>query len=346
MAITGFFNKSTYLIAECAYSFEGEKTYLLDSIKALSDTRGVDAVKFHILCDMDSYATSDHNVYDLLKDWMLRQDEWVEVIDKTRDSGLDAIILADDLASMDFLKGIEEKLAAIEIHAVSLNDVTMLEKASSFKIPVILGIGGSTIDEIEYAVNYLREDGKEDIVLMYGFQNYPTKYEYVNLKKMGKIKDKFNLPLGYADHTSWDDANQEMITLAGFMAGASIIEKHFVLEKGVKRTDYEAAVSTEDLSILREKMTILSKAMGSGDLGLNPYEMEYGATGPMKKVIVAAKDIRKGEPIMLENIAFKRTGRESPVKQMQVRELLDRKAGKKIIKDDLITFDNTLDPGE
>ena len=330
-----------YLIAECAYSHEGDRDYLKKSIKKIAEAGCIDAVKFHVLFDIQTYMSPDHELYERIQEWLFSEDEWREIIDYARGLNLDVIILADDLGCLDFLESIQDKLSAIEIHACSLNDIKMLSKVSNFSIPVILGIGGSTIDEISFAIDYLKKRGRSDILLMYGFQNFPTRYEYINLKKMQKIKELFDLPIGYADHTSWNDENQELITLAGFVCGAHLIEKHFVLDKGKNRIDYEAAISVEDFRNIYKKLEILQKAMGDGGIELNKYEKEYGKIGPMKKAIVAGKDIEKDEEILLEDIAFKRTKRISYVKQKEVNIFLKRKAKEKIRKNELISFENT-----
>lgn len=336
------FNKNKpYLIAECAYSHMGDIKYLKKSIKKLSEIRCVNAVKFHVLSDIKTYMLPDHDLYEKIQNWLFSENEWRDIIDYAVISDLDVIVLADDLGSLPFLKLLENKLTAIEIHACSLNDIKMLQKTAEFNIPVILGIGGSTIEEITFATDFLKRKGKTDIILMYGFQNFPTKYEYINLRKMQKIKELFNLPIGYADHTSWDNENQELTTLAGFLLGANIIEKHFVLEKGKKRIDFEAAVGPKDFQVLRKKIDILKSVLGSGEMELNKYEKEYGKIGPIKKAVVADKIIEKDEKISLENIAFRRTGNESDVMQKEIVNLVGRKAKDRIKKDDLITFRNT-----
>ena len=87
-----------------------------------------------------------------------------------------------------------------------------------------LSRGLSTIDEIAYAVDFLRSKGKNEIVLMYGFQTYPTNYADINLSKMLKIRDIFNLPVGYADHTAFDDPNNEIISAFCFFLLAIILK--------------------------------------------------------------------------------------------------------------------------
>jgi len=335
------YKKSPYLIAECAYSYEGKIDYLKKSIKKISRINGVSAIKFHILLNMDSYMCRDHELYKKVKKWTLTPKKWQQLINYSKKLGLEVIILADDLGSMSFLKSIENKLSAVEIHACSLNDIKMLNKISDFNIPVILGIGGSTIEEITFAINFLKKKGKTNIILMYGFQNFPTKYKYINFKKMQKIKKLFNLPVGYADHTSWDNEYQELITLTGFLMGAHIIEKHFVLEKGKKRIDYQSAISSKDFHSLYQKISVLQKAIGSGTTELNKYEKNYKKIGPMKKAIVANRNLEKNEKISLKNIAFKRTSQNSNIEQREIVNLLKRQVKNKIKKDKLITFENT-----
>lgn len=92
---------------------------------------------------------------------------------------------------------------------------------------------------------------------------------------------------------------------------------------------------------LYEKLDILQKAIGDGGLELNRYEKEYGKIGPMKKAIVAGKDMEKDEEILLENLTFKRTKSISNIKQKEVQNLLKRKAKDKIRKNELISFENT-----
>lgn len=334
-------SNNPYIIAECAYSHEGNPEYLRRSIQTISETGCINAAKFHVLLDIDTYMCRDHDLYGKINKWLFTNDKWQELIEYAYVLGLDIVVLADDIACLDFLKSTEDKLVAVEIHSCSLNDIKMLNEVSKFSIPVILGIGGSTIDQISFAVDYLKKKEKSEIILMYGFQNFPTKYEHINFRKMQKIKRHFNLPIGYADHTWWKDENQELVTIAGFLCGANVIEKHFVLVKGENRIDYEAAISAEDFCSLHKRLYMLAKVIGNGEMEMNEYEKAYGEIGPMKKAIVAEKDIEKDERISLENTSYKRTKNISNIEQKQLLNLLRRKAKNRIKKDELISFENT-----
>ena len=204
------FRTRPYLIAECAYSHEGDVEYLRKSVVSAAESACVDAVKFHILLDINTYMCPDHDLYERIREWMFTADQWREVIGLARSSGLGVIVLADDLGSFALLEEMKEDIAAVEIHSCSLNDAKMLEKTSLLNVPVILGVGGSSAEDIALSVDYLKKRGTTELLLMYGFQNYPTRYEYVNFEKMKKVQQMFGLPVGYADHTSWDDENNEV----------------------------------------------------------------------------------------------------------------------------------------
>jgi sialic acid synthase SpsE len=226
----------------------------------------------------------------------------------------------------------------MELHATGLNDLFLLDAASRFNGSVMLGVGGSTIDEIEYAINYLRTKGKEDLVLMYGFQSYPTNYSDINLSKMIMLKDLFNLPVGYADHTAHDDPNNETISVMAAALGFNILEKHFALCPGEERIDYHAGVGKSKMKSIRNLMEIALQVHGNGQIEMSIPEKNYGNTGPMKKAIVARRRIKKGEAISLDNVWFKRTVEETPVRQMDIRKLLGRKASQDIMEDEIIDF--------
>jgi len=299
---------------------------------------GLSAVKFHLLLNPNSYMQKNHPLMNEIKKWIFKQEQWNEIIDHAREKQLEIIALCDDVESLEFINTKNEDIFGVEIHASGLNDLFLLKEATKFKGVVILGIGGSSIDEIHYAVNFLKNNKKTDIILMYGFQSYPTKYVDINLSKMLKIRDLFNLPIGYADHTAFDDQNNEIISIMAATMGFNILEKHYTLHPGKKRIDYHAAVGKKQMEKIKELMKVALTVYGDGDITMSESERAYGNIGPMKKAIIAKRDIRRGERLSLDNLWFKRTYEESTVKQNQFLQLVGCKAKKDIKKDDIIDF--------
>jgi sialic acid synthase SpsE len=214
----------------------------------------------------------------------------------------------------------------------------MLTEAAKFDGCIILGIGGSSLNDISYAVDFLRHQKKQDIILMYGFQSYPTNYADINLLKMNTIKNLFHLPVGYADHTGYDDPNNVVISVSAAFMGFPILEKHYTPDPGKERIDYHAAVGKKQMSCIRDLMNIAVQVHGSGQITLSEPEKAYGNIGPMKKAIVARRDIKKGEKLSQNNLWFKRSPEESTIQQKQFLQLLGSRAKVDIKQDEVIDF--------
>jgi sialic acid synthase SpsE len=326
-----------YIIGETAYNHEGDIKYLCEMIGEIAEI-GLDAVKFHLLLNPESYMQNEHPLMEKIKKWIFDEKQWDNIIGSSVERGLDVIALCDDVESLEYINGNNKDVSAVEIHSTGLNDWFLLRELARFDGTVILGVGGSTIDEIAYAVDFLKSNGKEEIILMYGFQNYPTDYANINLSKMLKIRDLFDLPVGYADHTAFDDPNNEIISVMAAMMGISILEKHYTPECGKERTDFQAAVGRDKMLRIKELMELALRVYGEGELRMSKQELEYGNTGPMKKAIVARRNIEKGEKLSLDNLWFKRTRRASFVKQNQFLRLIGLEVTEDIEEDEMIDF--------
>ena len=328
---------SPYIIGETAYNHEGDINYLFKMIDDIAELK-LNAIKFHVLLNPESYMQKEHPLMKISKKWKFNKNQWSEIISYSNKKGLDIIALCDDVESIEYILENNINVTATELHATGLNDYFLLNALSGFDKQIILGVGGSTIDEIAYAIDFLKSKGKNDILLMYGFQSYPTNYTDINLSKMLKIRDLFNLPIGYADHTAFDDPNNEVISCMAAMMGINILEKHYTPDYGIERIDYHAAVGKMQMLKIKELMELALKVYGNGYLKMSKAELEYGNTGPMKKAIVAKKDIKKGEKLSMDNLWFKRTVEESPIKQNLFLQLIGLEAICNINKDEIVDF--------
>ncbi|GAG78345.1 unnamed protein product [marine sediment metagenome] len=218
----------------------------------------------------------------------------------------------------------------VEIHSVCLNDINLLDalkQCLSGETKVVLGVGGSSLYEIENAINILQHP---NIVLMFGFQNYPTRYEDINFSKMRRIMKLFSeFEFGYADHTAWDEPNNILITLLGAAIGMDYVEKHVTIAYGEERIDWSAAVSIDMFNEIKEKMELLELCNSDGLLRLNKGEQDYSTYGPMKKAAILTKDLKAGQKLERDMLAFKRTGQISDMSQVETLQSI----GKKISKD-------------
>ncbi len=334
-------NNRPYLIGETAFHHEGDVEFLKELIGVGSEIE-VDAMKFHLTIDLDDYMIANHSAIDVLKPWCLSAKDWAEVLNHLSKTKIDAILLCNDAASLEWVLNTDFDVKAIELHATGLNDYFLLEKAALFQGTVILGAGGSTLDEIQFAIDFLKARGQEDIFLMHGFQNYPTDFKDINLSKMSLLKELFKLPIGYADHTDPKDEDNESISVMGAAMGFNVLEKHFTHKFGDKRIDAQSAVSVNQMNNIKRLLSKAVATYGYEDFRMSEAEKKYGNTGPMKKAIVARQRIHKGEPLSLDKIAFKRTNDSTYIKQMALPQLLGLEVIRDIEKDEIIDFSKVV----
>ena len=248
------------LIAETAWHHQGDYGFMKNLVSEIATKTEANIIKMHITLDFDEYMDSSHDAYALLKPWLFNKEQWIELIEIARINGKKIMLLLNDIEAIKF--GLSFSPEYVEIHSTCLNDVFMLDelkKGLSPSTKVVLGVGGTSIDEIDHAIHYLKHS---NILLMFGFQNYPTVYEDVNLNKIRRIMKLFdNFEYGYADHTAWDSVHNELVTLLGAASGMTYIEKHVTTNYGENRIDWPAAISIDMFNNLHKKIKVLDGLM-------------------------------------------------------------------------------------
>jgi len=326
----------TKLIAETAWHHEGDFVFMKDLVTQLSENANVDIIKMHITLDFDEYMSIDHDAYDALKKWLFSAEQWETLINIVQVSGKELMLLLNDTTAIKFAAQFNPAL--VELHSVCLN-VPKLQQAILSDIEsgtkVVIGVGGCSLQEIDRAVELFNQ---RETILMFGFQNYPTKYADVSLKKIRKIQALYaNKSFGYADHTAWNEENNEIITLLVSANGMGYIEKHVTTKYGKERCDYSAAISIEMFNALADKVKLLESITGDGSLSLNRGEQTYSQYGPMKMAGVATKNINKGNIIAVEDLQFCRTSQTTDLSQIELLDNLQQTLKQDIKKGTLFT---------
>jgi N,N'-diacetyllegionaminate synthase len=311
----------TKLIAETAWHHEGDFDFMKQLVTSICENSRADIVKFHITLDLDEYMSKDHDGYEMLKSWMLSSENWEELIRIVRNNDKELLLLLNDTKAVEFAKKFNPEM--VEIHSVCLN-VPRIQKAIrkiiNKKTKLVIGVGGCSAEEVEEAVKFFND---RELVLMFGFQNYPTKYEDINLNKIRKIQNLYpKCFYGYADHTAWNEKNNEFITLLVSANGMEFIEKHVTIEYGIERCDYSAAISIEQLNNLSKKLKILDQLYGDGSMLMNSGEEAYSIYGPMKMAGIAKQDLKKGNKLTLKDFHFCRTSQITKISQISLLKAL------------------------
>lgn len=332
------------LIAETAWHHEGDFDFMKSLVDDICQSSGADIVKMHITLDFDEYMLPDHEIYSYLKPMLFSREQWSELINDAQKKNKNILALVNDKEALGL--AVEKNIPMIEIHASMLGDMDILEAINQTvdsETKIVLGVGGATLEELDLAIKVLKS---EKIVLMFGFQNFPTEYSDINFNKIRKIIQMYpGYEYGYADHTAWDETNNIMISLMGAAIGMDYLEKHVTNHYGAERLDWQSAVSLSMCHEIAEHVDLLNRCDGVGGLELNPAEKKYSVYGPMKKAILLKRPVKKGDAVAATDFCYRRTG---SVSDIQINSLVadtrhtyskDLEEGHVLLKSDLFEVD-------
>jgi N,N'-diacetyllegionaminate synthase len=304
---------SVFIIAEAGVNHNGsiELAYKLIDVAFKS---GANAIKFQTFKSKNlvvknskkaKYQIQTTNLiesqFDMLKKLELDIDDHKKLINYCKKKGIIFISSPFDHESIDLLN--ELKLRIFKIPSGEINNLPYLRHIGSLDKEVILSTGMSTLMEIEVAFNILINAGtsKNNITILHANTMYPTPMEDVNLRAMLTIKNKFDVAVGYSDHTLGIE-----IDIAAAALGASIIEKHFTLDKKMNGPDHQASLEPNELKSMIDAIRNIEKAMGDGVKILTRSEKPN--IGIARKSIVAKTEIKKGDIFSVKNLTTKRPG--------------------------------------
>lgn len=235
--------------------------------------------------------------YDMLKKLELTQDEFTKIKKHCDDIGIIFASTADEADSLDFLISIG--MPFIKVGSGDIGNISYLRYIGGKGMPIILSTGMSTIEDIDISLKALRDGGASDITLLHCTTSYPCKMERVNLKAMDTIRDYFNLPVGYSDHTLGNT-----VGVAAVAKGATVVEKHFTLDKNMEGPDHKASADPVEFKAYVRAIRETELALGDGNKV--PTVEEKDISTVVLKRIVAKKTIHEGQMITADDICVKR----------------------------------------
>lgn len=305
-------------IAEIAQGFEGnfEQSKLL--IKAAAKA-GADSVKFQLVY-ADELSTPDYQHYQLFKELEMEEVQWKLLNEYA--SSLGTKLIVDVFGEKSLVTAENIGINTIKVHGTDVTNLGLLEAISNSSIEnVILGVGGAYWSEIEKALKVLRS---KIIVLLCGFQGYPTKTKDNYIVRMNVIKERAkaihkNFKVGFADHPR-EDKFASTFCLVAIGAGAEVIEKHLTLGKVMEMEDFESALNPDEFQEFIIQLKIGKKAMGNfienEDFGMSKAEKTYRKN--VRRDVVAKKEIIQGETLNTQNITLKRTANKGTIKRLEL----------------------------
>jgi N,N'-diacetyllegionaminate synthase len=329
----------TIVIAEAGVNHNGD----LDTAKRLIEVAakaGADYVKFQTfnakdLVTVDAVRADyqirnsqvDESQFQMIQRLELKHEHHKALIDYSNHCGIKFLSTAFDVKSLDFLNTLGVDF--LKIPSGEICNYPFLKAVASYRKRIILSTGMSTLADIDNAISVLLKFGasRKDLTLLHCTTEYPAPIDEVNLTVINTLRTAFGVEVGYSDHTMGI-----AIPISAVALGASVIEKHFTLDRSMDGPDHKASLEPNELALMIDSIRLVERALGDGIKKVTPSELKN--INVARKSLVAADIIRKGEPFTSENIAVKRPG--LGISPMRYEEIIGRLASKDFNKDDLI----------
>lgn len=331
--------KRVFIIAEAGVNHNGSIDLAKKLIDIASDS-GADAVKFQTFKTenlVSKYAekaeyqkqttNSEETQFDMIKKLELDIDIHRELIEYCKKKNIMFLSTPFDQDSVSLLNNLGLKI--FKIPSGEITNLPYLKQIGTLDKKIVLSTGMSDIGEIEDALDILILEGtkKENITILHANTEYPTPVEDVNLKAMVTIGNTFDCKYGYSDHTLGIE-----VDIAAVAMGASIIEKHFTLDKNMEGPDHKASLEPNELKEMVRSIRNIELALGNGIK--KPSKSEVKNKDIARKSIVAKISIKEGESFTEKNITIKRPG--NGISPMRWNELIGKISTKNYFEDDLI----------
>jgi N-acetylneuraminate synthase/N,N'-diacetyllegionaminate synthase len=264
----------------------------------------------------------------MLKALELSHQDFAAISQRARKRGIVFLSTPFDEESVDFLETLD--VPAYKVASGDLTNHSFLEYVARKGKPMILSTGMSHLEEIREAVAAIRGQGNGNVVLLHCVSSYPSDPADCNLRVMQTLRDNFNLPVGFSDHTMSVE-----VAMAATALGAVIIEKHLTLSHKLPGPDQRASLEPKEFQLMVSGIRTTEKAMGSSVKAPTESELELRLVA--RRSIVAALEIRKGQVITKEMVTFKRPGTGIPPNELRI--LLGKRAAREIKRDEVLTWD-------
>ena len=329
-----------YFIAEAGVNHEGS---LIKAKKLIDQAKkgGADAIKFQTYKAEKIAAKKSPYYWDISKEKTRSQFELFSKYDKfnfkeyrllsnyCKKRKIEFLSTPFDIDAVNFLNPI---LNAFKISSSDITNYPLIHAVASKKKPVILSTGASTVKEIESALKIIFKKVKK-VILMHCILNYPTKNENANLNMIKYLKTKFpQCLIGYSDHTLPSGDMQNLIT--AYLLGASVIEKHFTLNKNLKGNDHYHSIDKKDLFKFKKKLKDLYPTLGKYKKDF--IKSEIISRKNARRSLVTSSDLFKGHKLRSGDVISKRPA--TGISPIYINKVLGKKLKKSLSNDTILKW--------
>ena len=330
---------NVFIIAEAGINHNGSLKKALKLVDAALGS-GADAIKFQTFKSESVISKNapkaeyqkqnlktNETQLEMAKRLELDDNSFKIIKDYCEKNKIEFFSTAFDKNSLKMLMGLGQRI--IKVPSGEITNLPFLEKIGSYNKKLIMSTGMCQLTEVEEALNILINSGtsKEKITILHCNTEYPTPPSDVNLKAMITIQNKFDIAVGYSDHTLGIE-----IPIAAVALGASIIEKHLTLDKKLPGPDHTASLEPKEFKAMVDAIRLTEISLGDGIK--QPSKSEIKNISIARRSIVAKKDIKSGEKFTESNLSVKRPG--SGISPMEWKKMIGQKAKHNFKPDDLI----------
>ena len=324
-----------FIIAEAGVNHNGDPERAHALVDAAADA-GADAVKFQAFRTDELVAVGAAAApyqreagfemqSDLLRGLELDSDTFAALVRHARERNVVFLASVFDEQSLDVLDRIG--VDAYKIASPDSTNPLLLEAVGSRGRPVILSTGTADLAEVETAVATLREKGLRHLVLLQCTSAYPAPADEANLRAMSTMRDAFDVPVGFSDHTVGDE-----IALAAVALGACVLEKHFTLDRSLPGPDHAASLEPDEFALLVARVRRVESALGDGVKRPTPAELENVSS--VRRSLAAATDLAAGTTLERAMLTALRPGTGIPA--ARIGDVLGRRLRRAIARHEFL----------
>ncbi len=308
---------SCYVIAEAGVNHNGSEEMAMQLVEAAVEA-GADAVKFQTFkaetlvqkgtakAEYQKMQTGEGDQFEMLKKLELSDEAHTRLSDYCKTKDIEFLSTGFDEASIDML--LELGMQRLKVPSGELTNKPYIEFVAQKNRPIILSTGMADLDEVNEAITWVKACRdthgfsaplQEILTILHCTSNYPAPLDSVNLRAMQTMADEFGLPVGYSDHTAGI-----LIAPVAVAMGATVIEKHFTLDKQLPGPDHQASLEPDELAQMIKNIRNIEMSLGDGVKV--PTESELEVRKVVRRGIVLARDVQKGQLLSREDIMLVR----------------------------------------
>jgi N,N'-diacetyllegionaminate synthase len=309
-------NRPPYIIAEIGSNHNGDMNLCRRLIDAAAEA-GAHAVKFQSWTDTSLIAEEEYTrnteysdkkkhfgtLREMVTTYQLTADQHREAHAYCEARGIAFCSTPFSNAEVDLLADLG--VPFFKIASMDLVNPSLMRYVARKQKPMIISTGMATMAEIEQAVETVRAEGNEQLMLLHCIAIYPPEYETIHLRNMETLREAFDVPVGFSDHSLGTS-----IPLAAIALGASVIEKHFTLDQDMEGWDHAISANPEQLRTIVEEGRNVFSALGSGRRVVSPAELEKRKK--FRRSLVTRRKLDRGHTLSEADLDAKRPGTGIP----------------------------------